>query len=246
MKKLLVLSIVTFSLQGLACSVSSSTGRPLSPEEIRRICGSTSPIYTSKVSSSVSVEQIRMELNDLMNQHNQRVQGMSQLLMNDLPQRQSIEQLLYQRQQHISRMIYVQNALSGPLYPYQRQQAMFELQQLQMGLTNGDVVLNQFIRDYHFMYEQFWRLNKEAADLQGQIQMKQLTLNQAIEKQKQAQPTPQRLAELEVEKKKLEQGKERLLALAKEAESAAQRAKDLQNESGGLVDELSETLNWDK
>lgn len=228
MKKLLILSLVTFSLQSLACGPQ---------DQAQRIC-------TGKVSTGASVEQLRFELNALFSQHNDRIQGMNQLVMYELPQRQSIEQLLFQRQQLISRLIYVQNALNGPLHPMQRQQAMFEFQQLQMGLSNGDSVLNQFIRNYNYMYDQFWRLNREATDLMTQIQSKQVALGQAIEKQKQAQPTPQRLAELEAEKVKLEKGKARLLELAKQAEATAQRAKELQNESGGLVEELSDTLNW--
>lgn len=245
MKKLLILTVLTYGLQALACTPASTTGRPLTPEEARTICSRSTMFGRSSVSIAVSVEQLRVELNYLMQQHNDRVQGMNQLIMYDLPQRQSIEQLLFQRQQLISRMIYVQNVLAGPLYPNQRHQAMMEMQQLQMGLSNGDVVLNQFISNYNYMYNQFWKLNKEAADLQGQIQAKQTSIHHAIEREKQAKPTPQRLAELEAEKQKLEKGKAKLLALAKEAEEAAARAKQLQLESGSLVDELSETLDRD-
>jgi hypothetical protein len=245
MKKLLILTVLTYGLQALACTPASTTGRALTPEEARTICSRSSMFARSSVSIAVSVEQLRVELNYLMNQHNDRVQGMNQLIMYDLPQRQSIEQLLFQRLQLISRMVYLQNVLSGPLYPNQRHHAMMELEQLRMGLSNGDAVLNQFISNYNYMYNQFWKLNREAADLQNQIQAKQTSIHQVIEKEKQAKPTPERLAALEAEKQKLEKGKAKLLALAKEAETAAARAKELQLESGSLVDELSETLNMD-
>ena len=189
-------------------------------------------------------DQLRSELNQLMFQHNEKVQGMNQLLWHELPQRQSIEQQLFVRQQYINRLMYLQNVLNGPLYPIQRQQAGFEYQQVQMMLANGDVVLNQFIQNYYSMYDLFWKFSREAGVLQGQIQLKQQELSKAIEKQKEKEASPERLAKLEQEKTKLEEGKTKLLNLAKEAEATAKRAKELQTQSGTLVDELSETLNW--
>lgn len=184
------------------------------------------------------------EINDLMRKHDGIVYEMSQLINNELPQKHSIEQMLFQRHQHINRMFYIRNVLAGPLYPYQRQAAMMEAQQLQMGLMNGDAVLNQFINNYNFMFNRFWQLSREAQILRSTIHMKQSVNASVVTLPSYVEPTPQRLADLEAEKTKLEKGKAKLLSLAREAEAVAQQGKALQDESRGLVDELSETLNW--